>query len=490
MSKLKPYFFQKDAVRFIESSRPPIQSGYGIIGDDCGLGKTIDAALISYLHLDEGSFLIVCTASMKLKWAREIKKWTGKDSYIIYGEKEHHLPKSKYYIINYHILGRENKLDRKKENRRRENFKTDEEKRQRLCKVNGEQFKKKRYRKGKSKLEGWITELAKKNIIGIFPDECHRLANDETCAWTKCFIKLVNDLNPKILVPLSGTLTRKRTKSLFPILNLVAPKLFPSKYRFYWRYCDPTRGYAGWEYNGSSNEDELNKKLKTVMIRRLKKDIPGFPKKIYSVIPMELTSKELKNYSGLSFEFKDLLKGNGLKSKHIRSKLILLAYLAKRNSIFNWIDDYLEDHEKLVLGAWNKKVIDDVMNKYGNSILKIDGSIPSKKRLAIEDRFQTDASIKIIILQIEAGGEGLTLTASEDLAIIQCPDTPGQIIQVADRIHRIGQKSDSVTIYYLYAPGTIEDKIADEIENSYKSIEAILDGKKSDGLFKYSFKNL
>jgi SNF2 family DNA or RNA helicase len=167
-----------------------------------------------------------------------------------------------------------------------------------------------------------------------------------------------------------------------------------------------------------------------------------------------------------------------------------LAYLAKRNSCFNWIDEYLEDHDKLILAAWHKKVINDLYDKYKHIGLKIDGSVPSKKRLEIEDKFQNDEKIKIMILQIDAGGEGLTLTASNAIAIIEMPDTPGQLIQVCDRGHRIGLKSDTFTIYFPFANGTIENKIADEIENSSKSLEAILDGKKGSGLFKYQFKNL
>ena len=491
MPKLKPYSFQREAVRFIESPRYPVQPGYGIIADDCGMGKTIDTCLISYAHLDEGSFLIVCTASMKLKWAREIFKWTEQDSYIIYGEKEYKLPKAKYYIINYHILGRENKLDKKKENKRKLSFKRKEEKRQRECRMNGTIFKKSRYKKGNIRLEGWITELAKKDIIGIFPDECHRLANDETCTWTKCFMKLVKDINPKILVPLSGTLTRKRTKNLFPIINMVAPKVFPSKYRFYWRYCNPTRGYAGWEYNGSTNEAELNKKLQKVMIRRLKSDVlKELPPRTFSVIPMELTKLEARNYSSLDNEYKKLINKQSLRAKNTYSELKLLAYLAKRNSCFNWIDEYLEDHDKLIIAAWHKKVINDLYDKYKHIGLKIDGSVPSTKRQEIEDKFQTDDKIKVIILQIDAGGEGITLTASNAIAIIEMPDTPGQLIQVSDRGHRIGLKSDTFTIYFPFADGTIENKIADEIENSYKSLEEIIDGKKGSGLFKYKFKNL
>lgn len=484
---MKPYSFQKDAVRFIERSTAYKRKGYGIIADDCGLGKTIDAALISYSHIDEGSFLVVCTASMKLKWEREIKKWTGYDAFIIYGSIQKRIPAAKYYIINYHILGKENRNDRIAENKRKEDWQKAEKLREIEEVKQGFIFKKQKYIPGKVGLEGWILELAKKNIIGIFPDEAHRLAN-EGAIWTKCFNALFFALRPKIFVPLSGTLTRKKPKNLFNILNLTAPNIFSNKYRFLYRYCDPKKNRFGWAFDGATNVDELNKLLSHIMIRRLKTDVfKELPPRTFSVIPMELTALEAKNYSSLDREYKALINKQTLEAKNTYSELKLLAYLAKRNSVFNWIDEYLEDHDKLIIAAWHKKVINDLYEKYKNVGLKIDGSVPSTKRQAIEDKFQTDINTKIIILQIDAGGEGLTLTASNAVAIIEMPDTPGQLIQVCDRGHRIGQKSDSFTIYFPFANGTIENKIADSIEDSYKDIEGILDGKKSGGLFKYAF---
>jgi len=482
--------FQKEAIQFIDSNRSPVKIGYGIIGDECGLGKTIDAIMLSYIHLDEGSFLIVCTASMKLKWAREIKKWTREEAYIIYGEKSFPLPKAKFYIINYHILGKENSLDRQAETVHKNMFKKLERKRELACYANKEKFKKSKYKPFPIRLEGWIDELSKTDIIGIFPDEAHRLANVDAI-WTKCFIKLFHTIKPKIFVPLSGTITRKQTRNLFTILNLTAPAIFNNKYRFLYRYCDPVKTPFGWNWDGSSNEEELHKLLNKVMIRRLKKDITGLPPRTFSVLPMELTKIESKNYSSASKEFKKIIleeEQNSLKIKNGYARLKQLAYLAKRNSVFNWIDEYLEDNDKLVIAAWHKTVISDLYTKYKEVCVKIDGSVSGKKRQLAEDRFQTDSKIKIIILQIEAGGEGLTLTASNAIAIIECPDTPGQLIQVSDRIHRIGQESDTVTIYFPFADGTIENKIADEIETSWESMETIMDGKKDGGLFKYGFK--
>jgi len=56
------------------------------------------------------------------------------------------------------------------------------------------------------------------------------------------------------------------------------------------------------------------------------------------------------------------------------------------------------------------------------------------------------------------------------------------VMQVCDRIHRIGQKSPNVNIYFLFADGTIENEIANNLETSMLSMNKILDGKHDSNL--------
>jgi hypothetical protein len=478
MAKLKYLPYQKEYIKFVEE-----HNGYAINGSKCGVGKTIETIGtmdISY----PGKYVIICTKSMKYKWAREIKKWTGNDSYIITGEKEYSLPKNyNYYIINYHILGRENISDRKKENKRKALF----DKKELLRKQEeGSNYKKHRYKKSIVRLEGWFRELAKLDITGIVPDEAHKFGNPKAI-WTMCLNEMMKEIKPKVFLPLSGTLTRKYPKKLWTILHLTAPKLFPKEYSFYWRYCGPSIGYkGGWEFNGSSNEKELHQKLKKIMVMQEK-----FRKEpIFNVVPLELNKLEEKNYINISNELKELLRHNKskLEIKNSFSKLKRLAYLAKRNALFVWIDEYLEDHDKLVVSVWHKNVMDDLYTKYKTIAVKIDGSVATDaKRQEAEDKFQTDKKVKLIFIQTEAGGEGLTLSVSEGIAIVEIPDTPGQLIQVLSRIDRPGQKAERAMIYFPFANGTIENIVADRIEESFRSMSMILDGKESKGIFNYSF---
>jgi len=460
--------FQKEGVRFVEN-----HNGHAIIGDECGLGKTIQAIGIAKLHPDK-RFIIVCTASMKLKWAREIKKWTGKEAHIIYGEKDLQLPDSQFYIINYHILGREDQESKKLELARKKKA------------IDNELP----YKAEKIPVLGWWQRLVDIHPYGIFPDESHRLSDDKAI-WTRSFIAMVKSSNPEILVPLSGTPIRKRPALFFTILNLVNENMFPNKYKYLYKFCDPKHNGFGWQFMGASNVSELHELLQNVMIRRLKEDVAKElpPKEIIS-IPLELDSLEEKHYWDANDQFVSFLNSavvNTVVVKKHLSALKQLAYIAKRNAAFRWIDEFIEDNDKLVIFGWHKLVISDLMDRYGKISVKVDGSVSGKDRQTAEDRFQIDPTIKLFIGQIDAGGEGLTLTSANTVAFVEFPDTPGQFFQAADRVHRIGQTADVVYVYSLFAEGTIENHIVDGLEESYKNLKNILDGVDSPGIFTQSF---
>jgi SWI/SNF-related matrix-associated actin-dependent regulator 1 of chromatin subfamily A len=90
-------------------------------------------------------------------------------------------------------------------------------------------------------------------------------------------------------------------------------------------------------------------------------------------------------------------------------------------------------------------------------------------------RFQNDAQVRVIIVGIQAGGFGLTLTAARAVAFVQLPWTPGEISQCVDRIHRIGQDADNVTVFNLVAEGTLEEDMAEMLIGKGQVLDAVLD---------------
>jgi SWI/SNF-related matrix-associated actin-dependent regulator 1 of chromatin subfamily A len=117
------------------------------------------------------------------------------------------------------------------------------------------------------------------------------------------------------------------------------------------------------------------------------------------------------------------------------------------------------------------------MDEFGTDIaVKIDGSVSAQKRSEIVDRFQNDPSVRLFVGNIKAAGVGITLTASHNVAFLELPWTPGLLDQAEDRCNRIGQKN-AVNIWYLLPRDTIEERLAEMIDDKRKVITAVLDGE-------------
>ncbi len=72
-----------------------------ILADDMGLGKTT-STIISALETGAKKILIICPASLKINWEREIANYSDRTVYIAEGKK--FSDESDFVIINYDIL--------------------------------------------------------------------------------------------------------------------------------------------------------------------------------------------------------------------------------------------------------------------------------------------------------------------------------------------------------------------------------------------------
>jgi SWI/SNF-related matrix-associated actin-dependent regulator 1 of chromatin subfamily A len=109
----------------------------------------------------------------------------------------------------------------------------------------------------------------------------------------------------------------------------------------------------------------------------------------------------------------------------------------------------------------------------------IHGQVQVDKRQPLVDRFQTDPKCRLIVGNMIAMGEGLTLTASSNVAFIEFGWNPKTHDQAEDRCHRIGQH-DSVMVWNLVAENTIDEEIVALIEEKRQIVNAIQDGVGAD----------
>lgn len=439
-----------------------------LIAGDPGCGKTCMASVA--LNVLEGAYpaLIICPASLKANWEKEINFWTPNvKTFVIYGRtsytESYILEKAKQadvVIINYDILGEDNKEAQKREKERIKKAK--EEGRP--------------YRKAFIPVSGWvdrINEVLKPHSVVC--DECQAIESSKTVR-TRAVIQITND-NSILKLFLSGTPFETRLSQFFTACHIMDKQLFPKEFDFKQRYCNPYWNGFGYTYDGVSHLDELKRKLDTFMIRLKKEDIlPFLPKKQKIPIYFDMDKASRKSY--------DLMEEELLALPEMHQ----FAYLAKmKEALINvklepsiqFIKDMLDVEDKLVIFVHHQDVYDTLMNSFGKLAVGFNGTVPAIKRQSIVDKFQKDPGVKLFIGQLQAAGVGVTLTASHVVITIEWGQTAAQHLQAEDRIHRISQTSDRCLCYYLIVKDTIDEGGLASISQHYQDIKAVLDGDTS-----------
>jgi SNF2 family DNA or RNA helicase len=433
-----------------------------LLGDEMGLGKSVELA--TYLFFKQTfPTLIICQASLKLNWEKEIGIWTKKKCLVLEGLNpypiEGLLNEFPVVIINYDILGRKNRLEVKQEEKRIREMKK----------------AKLPYRKKVIHPTGWVDVLKKISFKNIICDECQKIGEPEA-ARTIAVVDIVKTNKRARFIPASGTPYTAATEQFFTVLHLIDPVTFANRWRFKMTFCDPVKTRFGWEFRGLSNGDQLHLLVSRIMLRRLKKDVEDqLPEKIKSVVPMKLDKKIYERYV---MKEKEVFSTEYLTNeKKTYQELKKAAYYVKIDSCIQWVKDYLDVNNKLVVFVYHRESYNKIMNEFNKIVVGINGGVPSNKRQAIVDQFQNDKKIKLFCGQIEAAGSGITLTAAFAVAFIEFGDTASEHEQAEDRIHRISQKADKVIVYYLVAPNTVDDDIIENIKVGYANQKQVLDGE-------------
>ena len=429
------YGYQEKGVSFIE-----VKNGRALIADEMGLGKTVQAIAWLQMHPEIERILIIVPASLKLNWKREIEAWMTNPDVEVVGGTKPYAPSSNIVIINYDILS------------------------------------------------AWLGTLIAWKPAAIVADEVQYVKSNKA-QRTKAIKKLAKVTNH--FIALSGTPIVNRPIEFFNAIQMIDPKLFPNYWQFTDRYCGRKHTGFGWNVNGASNTKELHETLKaTIMIRRMKSEVlKELPDKTYSFFPLEMTTDGYKEYKSAETNLLSWIKENkGRESAERASNAVVLAEIevlkqlavrAKMDHAIDWIEDFLDTGEKLVVFATHKFVIEQIMLHFGRKAVKIDGSVSGVHRQLAVDKFQNDAETRLFVGNIQAAGVGITLTAGSNVAFLELPWTPGALVQAEDRCHRIGQKN-SVNIYYLLAENTIEERIAKLLDEKKEVLSRVLDGEEPD----------
>jgi SWI/SNF-related matrix-associated actin-dependent regulator of chromatin subfamily A-like protein 1 len=149
----------------------------------------------------------------------------------------------------------------------------------------------------------------------------------------------------------------------------------------------------------------------------------------------------------------------------------------KMESVLEWVESFMENDQKLVLFADHIEIQKMLINRLAkHKPCSVLGEMQVEERQQNVDLFQNDDSRKIIVCSLQAAGVGLTLTASSNVAFVQCGWTPALHDQAEDRTHRIGQEN-AVSCFYLLCPKSIDEDIWNIIEEKRKVVNKASDGR-------------
>ena len=449
------YPFQYVGVRFAE-----LANGKALIGDDMGVGKTIQALAYTALHPEHHPVLVVCPANVKFNWLKEATTWLPTYEADVIRKGSDDVPDADIVVINYDLM---------------------------------------------SKQRDRLLERGFKTVIF---DESHYLKNYKA-QRTQASLTVAE--NAKSVLALSGTAITNRPNEFFTTLNMLRPSEFPSFFTYGKRYCDGHHNGWGWDFKGSSNEKELHERTRTVAIRRLKKEVMDeLPDKIRQIVDVHPTSKELKEYRDISnkwtAEYNMHLANNSLPAGFVLNMLTDLRHHAGRMKVgatARHAMDYWKTTDKPLIifthhrdvqemltdaiGEEYRKMTKDEKAQYGSPMLDyINGSVSAEHRQRAVERFQS-GHVNFLICSTVAAKEGLTLTAADTVMFVEREWVPGWEEQAEDRVNRIGQDAETVHALYLSVAGTIDERFNAVVEEKRATVAAILDGGemgKRDGIAK------
>lgn len=427
-ARLYPY--QVEGVAFLASTRR------ALLADDMGLGKTLQAISACAWLISRGEVrrcVVVCPASLKHQWQREIRKFTGLEAVVVAGGPAQraalYRQGAAFTIVNYELLMRDVDV---------------------------------------------VQRLLAPDVLVL--DEAQRIKN-----WRTRIAASVKSLRTAHAFVLSGTPLENRLEDLYSLLQVVDPRVLGPLWRYLldFHVTDPRGKVLGYR-----NLGELRRRLAPVMLRRdrslvrdqlpdrieTRRDLALDPRQRalhdeamdlagrLAVVAQRrpLTPEEEERLMRLLQRARMACDAAGLVDKETRGspKLEELGRILEELCV--------EGGRKVVVfSQWERMtaMAEDVAHELGLGTVRLHGGVPSGQRGGLVDRFLEDPAVQVF-LSTDAGGVGLNLQAATALVNLDVPWNPAVLDQRVARVHRLGQK-EPVQVVHLVAEGAYEARVAE-----------------------------
>ncbi|MDH4202386.1 MAG: DEAD/DEAH box helicase [Phycisphaerae bacterium] len=420
-AELLPY--QLDGIGFA------VGAGRAILADDMGLGKTIQGIGVAELLARESGIsnvLIVCPTSLKSQWRSEINRFCGRSCQLVLGSAKERVEQYDndcfFTICNYEQVLRDAKT----------------------------------------------IERIRWDLIIL--DEGQRIKN-----WEAKTTQMMKSLRSRFALVLSGTPLENRLDDLFSVVEFVDDRRLGPSFRFFntHRIVDEKGKLLGYK-----KLDKLREKLAPILLRRTRSEVmKQLPPRTDEIVRIPPTDEQFEINRAQRMIIQSIInKPYFSEMDLLRLQKALLVcrmaadstflvdkeppgYSSKLQRLTELLETLnVEKGRKIVLfSEWTTMLdlIEPILEKLKMDYVRLDGSVPQKKRAQLVHTFRREPNCKLF-LTTNAGSTGLNLQAANTVINVDLPWNPAVLEQRIARAHRMGQKNP-VQVYILVTEQTIEE---------------------------------
>jgi superfamily II DNA or RNA helicase len=436
---LLPY--QLDGIAFA------VGAGRAILADDMGLGKTIQGIGVAELlaqDADISKVLVICPASLKAQWRLEINKFSNRGCQLVLGSAQERAEQydgpAFFTICNYEQVLRD------------------------------------------------ILSIERVRWDLIILDEGQRIKN-----WAAKTSMVVKSLRSPFALVLTGTPLENRLDELFSVIEFIDDRRLGPAFRFFNRYrvTDEKGRLLGYK-----NLNDLREKLRPLLLRRTRqtvmKDLPPRTTEILRIPP---TDEQLEIHNGHKRIISSIISKKYISEMDLLrlQKALLMCrmaanstflvdknppgYSSKLKELEDLLDQLMreEDRKVVLFSEWTTmlNLIEPLLEDRHLNYVRLDGSVPQKRRQALMHQFRKDPDCRLFITT-NAGATGLNLQAANTVINVDLPWNPAILEQRIGRAHRMGQKRP-VQIFLLVTEGTLEESLLGTLSAKQALFLAALD---------------
>ena len=438
---LLPY--QLDGIAFAASA------GRAILADDMGLGKTmqgIGTAVMLRREAEIKKVLVICPASLKSQWRNEIYRFCDAEVQLVGGAArdrgEQYGNDCFFTVCNYEQVLRD------------------------------------------------ILPIERVTWDLIILDEGQRIKN-----WAAKTTNVVKSLKSRFALVLSGTPLENRLDDLFSVVQFIDDRRLGPGFRFFnkHRIMDESGKVLGYK-----NLADLRETLRPVLLRRTRDSVRlELPERTTEIVKIAPTDEQLALHRAHMQVVSTILRKKFISEMDLlRLQRALLMCRMSANSTFlverkqpaySTKLEYLRDlfdrlfdeegRKVLLFSEWTTMLdlIEPMLTKRGLDFVRLDGSVPQKRRQELVQRFQTDPNCQVF-LTTNAGSTGLNLQAANTVINVDLPWNPAVLEQRIARAHRMGQ-TQPVQVFVLVTEGTIEENLLATLASKKQLALAALDSE-------------